>query len=97
MKANILQKLRIMLVTVYATLRITILVLYRDLFTGGYPRDYGDRWLKWWAGKLVDSVRIHYTVNNPGDIKIEPGKRYIIMSNHRSHYDIPLMILTMPG
>jgi 1-acyl-sn-glycerol-3-phosphate acyltransferase len=36
-------------------------------------------------------------VIDPYQFRIEPGKRYIIMSNHRSHYDIPLLTLTMPG
>ena len=97
MRANMLQKLRILTVTIYATLRITLIVLYRVNIRGGYPRWFGDKWLKWWAGKLVDAVKIHYTVIDPNELKIETGKRYIIMSNHRSHYDIPLMILCLPG
>lgn len=97
MRANILQKLRILTVTIYATLRITLIVLYRVNIRGGYPRWFGDKWLKWWAGKLVDAVKIHYTVVDPNKLNIEPGKRYVIMSNHRSHYDIPLMILCLPG
>ena len=97
MRATLLQKLRIMAVTIYATLPITIIVLYRVNLRGGYPRWYGDKWLRWWAGKLVDAVRIHYTVIDPHQAQIEPGKRYIVMSNHRSHYDIPLMTLTLPG
>lgn len=97
MRANILQKLRIFIVTIYATLRITFIVLYRVNLRGGYPRWYGDKWLRWWAGKLVGAVRIDYSVVDPHQTEIEPGKRYIIMSNHRSHYDIPLMILGLPG
>jgi 1-acyl-sn-glycerol-3-phosphate acyltransferase len=97
MRANFLQKLRIIVVTLYATLRITFIVIYRVNFRGGYPREYGDECLEWWAGKLVGAVRINYKLIDPNQTKIEPGKRYIIMSNHRSHYDIPLMTLTMPG
>jgi 1-acyl-sn-glycerol-3-phosphate acyltransferase len=97
MRANVLQKLRIMMVTVYATLRITLIVLYRVNMRGGYPRWYGDKWLKWWADKLVGAVKINHTVFDPHGLNIEPGKRYIIMSNHRSHYDIPLMTLCIPG
>jgi 1-acyl-sn-glycerol-3-phosphate acyltransferase len=97
MRANVLQKLRIMMVTVYATLRITLIVLYRVNMRGGYPRWYGDKWLKWWADKLIGAVKINHTVFDPHGLNIEPGKRYIIMSNHRSHYDIPLMTLCIPG
>lgn len=97
MRANLLRKAWILTVSVYATLRITLIVLYRVNLRGGYPRWYGDKWLEWWAGKLVGAVRMRYEVNDPHDVRIEPGKRYIIMCNHRSQYDIPLMMLTMPG
>jgi 1-acyl-sn-glycerol-3-phosphate acyltransferase len=97
MRATRLQKLRIMIVTIYATLRITIIVLYRVHFKGGYPRWFGDKWLNWWAGKLIEAVRIDCTVEDPHRVRIEPDKRYIVMCNHRSHYDIPLMVKYMPG
>ncbi|MBU1671298.1 MAG: 1-acyl-sn-glycerol-3-phosphate acyltransferase [Actinobacteria bacterium] len=97
MVSRVIQRLRVMTVTGYATLRITLVVLYRVNFRGGYPREFGDRLLRWWAGKLVDSVRIRYVVHDPHGLELEPGKRYIIMSNHRSHYDIPLVILALPG
>jgi 1-acyl-sn-glycerol-3-phosphate acyltransferase len=97
MRANLFRKLWILIITGYATLRITVIVLYRVNLRGGYPRDFGDRCLKWWAGALVGSVRIRCVVHDPQRLEIEPGKRYIIMSNHRSHYDIPLMILCLPG
>jgi 1-acyl-sn-glycerol-3-phosphate acyltransferase len=97
MKANRLQWLRIMTVSLYATLRITFIALWRVNFRGGYPRWFGDKWLTWWADKCVDAVRINLTVNDPHHLEIEPGRRYIVMSNHRSHYDIPLMIMCVPG
>jgi 1-acyl-sn-glycerol-3-phosphate acyltransferase len=97
MKANVFRKYWILTVSLYATLRITFIVLWRVNFRGGYPRWFGDKWLGWWAGKLVDAVRIDLTLNDPYKLEIEPGKRYIVMSNHRSHYDIPLMILCIPG
>lgn len=97
MRANIFKKLWILMVTVYATLRITLIVLYRVYFRGGYPREFGDRWLRWWAGRLVGAVRIRYEVRDPHHLELRPGTPYIVMSNHRSHYDIPLMVLAIPG
>ena len=96
MKASLPRKILIMLVSLYATLRITIIVLYRMSFKRGYPRKYGDDLLAWWSNGLVNAVRIKKEVFDPFDLRIEPGKRYIIMSNHRSHYDIPLTILSLP-
>lgn len=97
MRANILKRLQIIVVSVYASLKISIIALYRVHFTGGYPRWFGDKWLRWWAKTCVDAVKIDHTVIDPYQVRIEPGKRYIIMSNHRSHYDIPLMMLSLPG
>jgi 1-acyl-sn-glycerol-3-phosphate acyltransferase len=97
MKASLPRKIFIMLVSLYVTLRITVIVLYWVSFKGGYPRKDGDRLLNWWSNGLVNAVRIKKTVFDPFSIRIEPGKRYIIMSNHRSHYDIPLTILSLPA
>jgi 1-acyl-sn-glycerol-3-phosphate acyltransferase len=96
MKAGILGKIRIMAVSLYATLFITIQVLWQQL-TNTYDRKFGDGMLRWWSSKLLGAVDVKYSVNDPYNVKIEPGKRYIIMSNHASHYDIPIIIMTMPG
>jgi len=97
MKASLPRKILIMLVSLYVTLRITIIVLYWTYVKRGYPRKDGDGLLHWWSNGLVNAVRIKKTVFDPFSIRIEPGKGYIIMSNHRSHYDIPLTILSLPA
>ena len=97
MKASLPRKILIMLVSLYVTLRITVIVLYWTYIKCGYPRKDGDGLLHWWSNGLVNAVRIKKKVFDPFNIRIEPGKRYIIMSNHRSHYDIPLMILSLPA
>jgi len=86
-----------MVKSIYVTLRITFIVLYRTAFHGSYPREYGDALLKWWSNKLLDVVKVTYDLHDPHGVRIVPGERYIIMSNHRSHYDIPLIILNLPG
>lgn len=97
MKASLPRKILIMLVSLYVTLRITVIVLYWTYVKRGYPRKDGDGLLHWWSNGLVNAARIKKTVFDPFNIRIEPGKRYIIMSNHRSHYDIPLTILSLPA
>lgn len=97
MKASLSRKILIMLISLYVTLRITVIVLYWTHVKRGYPRKDGDGLLTWWSNGLVKASRIKKTVFDPFNIRIEPGKRYIIMSNHRSHYDIPLMILSLPA
>lgn len=97
MKARFFRKLWIMAVSVYATLRISLGASLRGYFKGGCPRGDTDRLLHWWANTLAKVVRIHYTIDDPYGVRIEPNKRYIVMSNHRSHYDIPLIVLSLPG
>lgn len=97
MKASFIRKILIMIVSVYVTLRITVIVLYWTGIKGGYPRKDGDGLLTWWSNGLVNAAHIKKTVFDPFNVRIEPGKRYIIMSNHRSLYDIPLSILSLPG
>jgi 1-acyl-sn-glycerol-3-phosphate acyltransferase len=97
MKASLIRKILIMIVSVYVTLRITVIVLYWTGIKGGYPRKDGDGLLTWWSNGLIKAARIKKTVFDPFNVRIEPGKRYIIMSNHRSLYDIPLTILSLPG
>jgi 1-acyl-sn-glycerol-3-phosphate acyltransferase len=97
MKASLSRKIIIMMVGLYVTLRITVIVLYWTTIKGGYERKDGDGLLTWWSSGLVNAVHIKKTVFNPHNVRIEPGKRYIIMSNHRSHYDIPLTILSLPA
>jgi 1-acyl-sn-glycerol-3-phosphate acyltransferase len=89
-----------MAVSVYATLRISLGALYGFYLKGlkgGSFRSYCDNLFGWWANKLVNTVRVRYTIDNPYGVRIEPNKRYIVMSNHRSHYDIPLIVLSFPG
>ncbi len=96
MKAGILRKIKIMAVSLYVTLYITIQVLWQQL-TNTYDRKFGDGMLRWWSSNLLGVVDVKCSVNDPYGIRIEPGKRYIIMSNHSSLYDIPIIITTMPG
>jgi len=92
MKAKLPKKLWLMLVVLYATLRISILNIYKVYLGGGYDRAYGDKIFQWYANTLCDSVRMHRTVNDPYNLKLEPGKPYMVMCNHRSLYDIPLSV-----
>ncbi len=97
MKARLPRKLWLMLVVLYATLRISILNIYKVYLGGGYDRAYGDKIFRWYANTLCDSVRMRRTVNDPYKLKLEPGRPYMVMCNHRSLYDIPLSVASLPG
>ncbi|MCX6005210.1 MAG: lysophospholipid acyltransferase family protein [Chloroflexi bacterium] len=85
-----------MTTTVAYTLGISFLVLYLRL-SRTYTRDYADGVLRWWSGLLLGSVKATWQVNNPHNVAIKPGVPHIIMSNHRGHYDIPLIFVSLPG
>jgi len=95
-KANFFRKIWIILQTVAPTLGISIYALYMR-FTNTYDRAYADRILRWWSGLLLRAPKATWEVSNPNGVTIEPGVPYIIMSNHRSHYDIPLIFVSLPG
>jgi len=94
-RANFFQKIAIIVKSIYVTLKITFIVLVWQL-RHSYDRKEGDELLRWWSSRLLDAVRATYEVSNPHNISLEPGRPYIIMSNHRSHYDIPLIFMAFP-
>jgi len=54
-----------MIVSLYVTLRITVIVLYWTGIKGGYPRKDGDGLLTWWSNGLVNAARNQKTVFDP--------------------------------
>ena len=97
MRAKLPRKIRIMATCIYATICISVGAIYHVRIRRDYVRSYGDRIFRWYAQKIIDVTRIRYTVNDPYNLEIKPGGRYIIMVNHRSLYDIPLSVLGLPN
>ncbi|HPJ93470.1 MAG TPA: lysophospholipid acyltransferase family protein [Deltaproteobacteria bacterium] len=96
MKASLIRKLLIMAQSIAPTLGISVFALYMRI-TNTYDRKLADRILRWWSGYLLKAVRVDYEVSNPHGVTFEAGTPYIIMSNHRSHYDIPLIFVSIHG
>lgn len=92
-------------------IRTLWVMVYSCVFTGGYAawiilrmltgskRDYFDRAARFWSRWLFKPIKLTYTVHNPYQVDFSQYRehRYIVMSNHLSLYDIPLMFLTIPG
>lgn len=53
-----------------------------------------DRRLRDWAGALVEHVGMRVHVR--GREHVAPGEAYVVMSNHQSHYDIPVIFVALP-
>ena len=78
------------------TLGISLFALYMRI-TNTYDRQFADKVLRWWSGYLLKAVNVRYEVSNPHNVTLKEGIPYIVMSNHRSHYDIPLIFVSIPG
>ena len=50
-----------------------------------------DNYLRRWAIIILSYPKANITVTNPDKIKYEKDKPYILMSNHASLYDIPII------
>jgi len=96
MHGSRLQALIILLRSVVATLRITIPTVV-DVYRGTYRREVGDRRLRWWSSRLLELVRARCIVIGDPVVALPRGRPLIVMSNHSSLYDIPLLFVALPG
>jgi 1-acyl-sn-glycerol-3-phosphate acyltransferase len=94
--ATFLRRCSILAVTVGSTLAISIYVLWLRLIRS-YDRGHADRVLRWWSSLLLRATGARWKVVNPGGVRVPAGRPCIVMSNHRSHYDIPLVFVSLEG
>jgi 1-acyl-sn-glycerol-3-phosphate acyltransferase len=59
--------------------------------TGRLTPEICDERLLDWSGKLLDSAKITLHVDREGLANVAPDEAFVIMSNHQSHYDIPVL------
>ncbi|GAC1352053.1 MAG: hypothetical protein NVS3B20_14720 [Polyangiales bacterium] len=66
-----------------------------ESFLGQVTREKCSARLAAWAVRVVDQAEIDLEVH--GLENIPQGEAFVVMSNHQSHYDVPLMYRTFPG
>jgi 1-acyl-sn-glycerol-3-phosphate acyltransferase len=88
---NIIITSKIIIFTLVCVLWIVFLSLSRLI-----TRTRVDALCSYWSRGLLKITRTHCKVLNPLHVKLVPGKTYILMSNHCSHYDIPLILMAFP-
>lgn len=81
---------------VYETLMISFLTIL-ELPGNRCTREVVNLRLWRWAHRLLGHIDVHFTVHHEEPLVFEPGRRYVLMSNHRSYYDIPLIFAAIPG
>jgi 1-acyl-sn-glycerol-3-phosphate acyltransferase len=50
-----------------------------------------------WARSLLNIIKLKYDIIDPHHIQFQEHTPYIFMSNHLSLYDIPLLLVSLPG
>lgn len=86
--ARVSRSLRLTLLSVYETLAICVPTVV-DAATGRITKARCDTRLERWSSQIVSGVRMHLTVN--GRAHMVSGETYVVMSNHQSHYDVPVL------
>lgn len=93
--ATLLRGVGVLLGSVGLTAIYSLLILLRALF-GRLDRPIVDKYCREWSATLLKLVRANLTVR--GEVPdFGDGRRYIIMSTHASHYDIPVSFVSLPG
>lgn len=95
-RVNPLRWAWILLCSVGVTLYISVIAIWKAT-RGTLTREFADDTLRWWARKLTHYIDLHYVLHNPHGFTFEPGRAYILMCNHASHYDIPLTFAALDG
>jgi 1-acyl-sn-glycerol-3-phosphate acyltransferase len=75
------------------TARISAVCVVRSLI-GRFSIEQGDRLLRQWSGLLVDAAGVHVTVEGAHHFDEVPA--CVLMSNHQSHYDVPIIFTIFP-
>ncbi len=94
MMTNRLQSLWIIVQVGVVTFFYGLICLYQSRFK---TRQDIDRTIRRWCAHLLRFAKVSYEVFNPLQVSFLPDRPYIIMSNHASLYDIPLIFAAFPG
>lgn len=96
MRVTGLPKLIIKFRIIVATMA-TALVMTFGLIFFRHNRRYMNKHIHTWNQEMLRIVQVKYKVFDPYGFEFKSGRPYVIMSNHLSLYDIPLIFATFPG
>ncbi|MFO0658358.1 MAG: lysophospholipid acyltransferase family protein [Polyangiaceae bacterium] len=60
-----------------------------DAFRGKLTREASDQRLAWWSERVVRDAKVDLRVE--GRENLDTRETFVIMSNHQSHFDVPLL------
>jgi 1-acyl-sn-glycerol-3-phosphate acyltransferase len=77
------------------TAKIVVATVAEGLTKSGVSLDKVDERLSWWAKEILRDAKV--TLHVRGTSNIPAGEALVVMSNHRSYYDIPAAYCAIPG
>ena len=95
-ETNSLASTVILLRSIWCTLWLSFLTMV-DVSLRKAGREVISPRVKLWAQRLLKYAHVNYVVHYEKPWSIESGRRYVLMSNHRSYFDIPLVLAAIPG
>jgi 1-acyl-sn-glycerol-3-phosphate acyltransferase len=95
MQTNFFQTTKIIILSIYSILKISIECLFEGV-KGNSSREKVDQKIQQWAKKILSYVKANVHVINPQNIKPLHGQPTLLMCNHSSLYDIPLTYIAFP-
>lgn len=97
-KANWLERKILVVRTGLSTLYSSLCAIFGSLQRDPLKRRaYIDALVRRWSARLLSHVGLSHSVVGAEHVHLEPGKSYIVMCNHASHYDIPVSFMALPG
>lgn len=96
MQATKLHSLWIMLLSGLATLNICGKAFLKHI-VGNINRAWVDKTIANWAKQVLNLAHVKCIIVNPRNVEPQSGHPTIIMSNHSSIYDIPLIFKVFPN
>lgn len=96
MRVTGIKKLIVMARIIITTITDASLVAFGCLFCKK-NRDYMDKRIGIWNRNMLNIVKAKTQVFNPHHFNFADDRAYVVMSNHLSLYDIPLIFATFPG
>ena len=99
-KARPARAIWVMVYSIASTAKHCLLTLYHAFFSKKDPvklRRKVDGVIYRWALSLVKAVKLNWVVKGDFESQIKPERCIIILSNHSSAYDIPLLFAALPG
>ncbi len=89
--------IRVALRNIYYVLAFSFITIYH-VYLGQYNRAVTTKGARdYYSAKTLKSAKLTYDVIHPENAVYRKGRSHILMSNHRSHYDIPLVMHALTG